>query len=246
MMLRHASGIIGNAVKATDGAIGSIDDMLFDDEQWIMRWIVVDTGNWLPGRRVLLPPQVFGTPDPVSDEVAVDLNREQIKASPPADADRPVSRQDEADLFAHYGWDPYWGAGSGYPGGTVLNVGPHTLQSPPDTDASAKHSDEHLRSMTAVRRYSIQAIDGEIGHAEDFLIDDSNWRIAYLIVDTRNWWPGKRVLISPRWLDDVSWTQHKIFVALERERIKNSPAYNPGNELEPEYEAELEQYYGIT
>jgi hypothetical protein len=244
-MLRNASGIIGNVVKATDGAIGSIDDMLFDDEQWIMRWIVVDTGNWLPGRRVLLPPQVFGMPNPVSDEVPVDLDREQIKASPPADSDRPVSRQDEADLLAHYGWDPYWGTGSGYPGAPI-GVPPPRLQTTPDEDGRARQDDPHLRSMTSVRRYWIQAQDGEIGHAEDFLIDDTNWRIAYLIVDTRNWWPGKRVLVSPRWLDEVNWSQQKIFVSLERDRIKNSPAYNPGNELDPDYEAELDQYYGMS
>jgi hypothetical protein len=246
-MLRNASGIIGNAVKATDGAIGSIDDMLFDDEQWILRWIVVDTGNWLPGRRVLLPPQVFAAPDPVSDEVAVDLGREQIKASPPADSDRPVSRQDEADLFAHYGWDPYWGAGSGYPAaGAGIDIPSRALRSPPDSAGKATKDDPHLRSMNAVRHYSIQALDDEIGHAEDFLIDDTNWRIAYLIVDTRNWWPSKRVLVSPRWLDDVSWSQNKIYVALDRDRIKNSPAYNPGNELDPDYEAELDEYYGMT
>ncbi len=244
-MLRNASGIIGNSVKATDGAIGSIDDMLFDDEQWVLRWIVVDTGNWLPGRRVLLPPQVFGTPDPVSDAVPVDLDREQIKASPPADGDRPVSRQQEAELFAHYGWDPYWGTGSGYPG-TPLNLPPQALQGASDTDGKARQDDPHLRSMNSVRRYFIQAMDGEIGHAQDFLIDDTNWRIAYLIVDTRNWWPGKQVLVSPRWLDEVSWSQQKIFVALERDRIRNSPAYNPGKELDAEYETELEQYYGMS
>ena len=244
-MLRNASSIIGNSVKATDGAIGSIDDMFFDDEQWILRWLVVDTGTWLPGRRVLLPPHVCGIPDAVRDQVPVNLDREQIKASPPADADGPVSRQTEADLYAHYGWDPYWGAGSGYPG-APLDFAPDLKKSQAfeETGGRATREDAHLRSINSVRNHAIQAMDGEIGHAEDFLIDDTDWRIAYLVIDTQDWWPGKRVLLSPRWLDEVSWSQRKIFVALDSDRIKNSPAYHAGNELDPEYETELDDYYG--
>ena len=247
-MLRNASSIIGNSIKARDGVIGSIDDMLFDDEQWILRWVVVDTGNWLPGRRVLLPPQACGIPDAVNDQVPVDLDRDQIKESPPADADSPLSRQAEADLYAHYGWDPYWGAGSGYPG-APLDFAPDLKKPAPakgETEGRAASEDAHLRSMNAVRNYTIQAQDGEIGHAEDFLIDDAGWRIAYLVIDTQKWWPGKRVLLSPRWLDEVSWSQRKIFVALARERIRNSPAYLPGNELDPDYEDQLGKYYGAV
>jgi PRC-barrel domain len=244
-MLRNASSIIGNSVKAKDGAIGSIDDMFFDDEQWILRWIVVDTGNWLPGRRVLLPPHICGIPDAVNDQVPVDLFRKQIEESPPADEDYP-SRQTEADLYAHYGWDPYWGAGSGYPG-APLDFAPDLKKPAPakgETEGPSAREDAHLRSMNSVHNYTIQALDGDFGHAEDFIIDDSNWRIAYMVIDTQKWWPGKRVLISPRWLDGVSWSQRKIFVVLARDRIKNSPAYVPGNELDPEYESQLAEYYG--
>ena len=87
--------------------------------------------------------------------------------------------------------------------------------------------DLHLRSANAVTGYHIEATDGDIGHVEDFIIDDQTWEIRYMVVDTRNWLPGKKVLIAPRWIDRVSWEVSKELVSLSRDAIKGAPEHNP-------------------
>jgi sporulation protein YlmC with PRC-barrel domain len=103
--------------------------------------------------------------------------------------------------------------------------------------------DPHLRSTHDVSGYHIQATDGEIGHVEDFIIDDETWAIRYLIVDTRNWWPGKRILVSPQWIERVSWNESKVFVNLSREAIKASPEYSIESVPTRDYEAGLHLHY---
>jgi len=103
--------------------------------------------------------------------------------------------------------------------------------------------DPHLRSTDSVQGHNLQALDGEIGHVEDFVIDDETWAIRYLIVDTRNWWPGKKVLISPQWIERVSWSESKVFVNLSREAIKQSPEYTEESLLTRDYETGLHQHY---
>ena len=111
------------------------------------------------------------------------------------------------------------------------------------TTQGEKAWDPHLRSTDAVSDYNIQAADGEIGHVEDFVIDDETWAIRYLIVDTRNWWPGKKVLVSPQWIDRVSWSESKVFVSLSRETIKQSPEYTEASLLTRDYETGLHRHY---
>src|SRR5665213_2163513 len=110
-MLWRASAIDGYAIAASDGDLGTVSDFLFDDTTWLLRWLVVDTGTWLSGRKVLLPPSVLGHLDPKRREVPVRLTVQQVKDSPAIDTDRPVSRQMETDIYDHYGWSPYWDAG---------------------------------------------------------------------------------------------------------------------------------------
>ena len=66
-------------------------------------------------------------------------------------------------------------------------------------------NDPHLRSSAAVTGYHIQATDGDIGHVEDFLLDDRSWTIRFMVVDTTNWWAGEKVLIAPAWIERVDW-----------------------------------------
>jgi hypothetical protein len=103
--------------------------------------------------------------------------------------------------------------------------------------------DPHLRSTDDVSGHNIQAADGEIGHVEDFIVDDETWAIRYLIIDTRNWWPGKKVLISPKWIERVSWSESKVFVNLLRETIKQSPEYTEESPLTRDYETKLHRHY---
>lgn len=223
-MLRKASAINGYAVAASDGRLGTVSDFLFDDASWMVRWLVVDTGNWLSGRKVLLPPSVLGHLDPTERRFSVGLTMQQVKDGPDIDTDRPVSRQMEVNVYA----SP--------PSGSKR-------REEEIADLQRSRDDPHLRSIGAVTGYHIHASDGEIGHVEDFLIEDTDWSIRHLIVDTRNWWPGKMVLISPQSASEIDWTDRLVNLDVDRHSVKDSPAYDPTT-VDRALERHFYTYYG--
>ncbi len=252
-MLRNASAINGYAIAASDGRVGTVSDILFEDVRWLVRWLVVDTGSWLSGRKVLLPPSVLGRLDPEGEKFPVTLTMQQVKDSPEIDTDRPVSRQMEADVYGYYGWSPYWGGGLGmggygYMGGTMVAPARQESRQHEErvADARRSHGDPHLRSIEAVTGYHIRASDGEIGHVEDFLVEDTDWSIRYLVVDTKNWWPGKKVLISPRSATEIDWTERLVRLDIDRQRVKDSPIYDASTTIDRAYDEKFLTYYGIN
>ncbi len=249
-MLRRASAIAGYAIAASDGRIGTVNDILFDDASWLVRWLVVDTGKWLTGRKVLLPPSVLGQLDPGGREFAVSLTMQQVKDSPDIDTERPVSRQIETNIYDYYGWHPYWGAGRvmggyGYGGGAMpVSPFPDSKLIEQDVAAAQRNDDDpHLRSIEAVIRYHIHASDGEIGHVEDFLVDDVDWSIQYFVVDTQNWWPGKKVLVSQRSVRDIDWMDSLVNLNVDRQRVKDSPMYDAYTTLDQAYDKKCRSHY---
>ena len=248
-MLWKASGIKGRVIAASDGQLGTVSDFLFDDGSWRLRWLVVDTGNWLSGRKVLLPMSVLGHLEPRDKEFPVRLTMQQVKDSPDIDTNRPVSRQMETSVYDHYGWAPYWGTGfymSGYYGGSMaLSAPPESARHERDlANAQRDRDDPHLRSIEAVTGFHIRATDHEIGHVEDFLVEDGDWSIHYLIVDTKNWWPGKRVLLSPRSAREIDWTERLVKLDVDRQKIKDSPPYDPSTTVDRAYETHFRDHYG--
>ncbi len=251
-MLRHSSAINGYAIEASDGDIGAVSDFLFDDATWLVRWVVVDTGNWLSGRKVLLPPSVLGRLYANNRVLAVKLTKQQVKDSPEIDTDRPVSRQMETSVYDYYGWSPYWGSGFymggyGYMPGSGM-ASPYLGARRREQEIANAHADSddvHLRSVEAVTGYHIHARDGEIGHVEDFLVDDADWSIHYLVVDTKNWWPGKKILVSTRSAGEIDWRDKLVNLDVDRQRIKDSPAYDPSKTIDRAYDERLLTYYGI-
>ena len=250
-MLWHASAINGYAIETSDGEIGTVSDFLFDDASWLVRWLVVDTGKWLSGRKVLLPTVALGHLDVKKHEFQVRLTLQQVKDSPDIDSDQPVSRQMETSVYDYYGWSPYWGTGFymggyGYVSGGMLRT-PSLGSRHREEDVARtprNDGDPHLRSTEAVTGYHIHASDGEIGHVEDFLLEDVDWSIHYLVVDTSNWWIGKKVLISPRSARTVDWTHKLVHLDVDRQRIKDSPAYDPSMTVDRAYETDFHKYYG--
>lgn len=249
-MLRSVNDLQGEQIHATDGDIGSINSLLFDDESWVIRYLVVETGNWLLGRKVLISP-ISIDPQRTEEGVKLLLTRQQIKDSPNIDTDKPVSRQHEIDYFNYYGYPFYWTAP--YPVGRperTQNLGypdrasAHTGSTAAPATARSKEGDPHLRSSREVIGYYIEATDGDIGHVEDFLVDDQDWAIRYLVVDTVNWWPGKKVIVSPDWVKSVSWAELRVHLNLSRQSIKNAPEYDPSAGVDRDYEERLYNYYG--
>ena len=239
-MLRTLKELEGYTIHATDGEIGKVHEFLFDDEQWTIRYLVVNTGNWLAERLVLITPKALGEPDWGSQSFPVSLTREQIKNSPDINANQPVSHQRELELHHYYGWPLYWAPGVG-----MAPVGIPTAASVVEKEeASEKPGDPHLRSSRQVMKYHVHARDGEIGHVEDFIVEDGNWIIRYMVVDTRNWWPGKKVLVAPGWVDRISWVEAMVYVDLMRQRIEEGPEFDPSVPVNWQYEEKLYDYYG--
>lgn len=260
-MLRSAKEVIGYTIRALDGDIGHVDDFYFDDRFWIIRYLVVDTGGWLSGRKVLLSPLAVDRPDWTNRLLPVRLNKKQIEESPSIDLEKPVSRQHEVQLHEYYGWPVYWGA-VGQPmaprpmpvrfAPPVPTVSKPSYEEPTEASVIRRQSeqgedseyDPHLRSMEEVIGYNIQARDGGIGHVETFIVDDDNWSILYLVVDTRNWLPGKKVLVALAWVEAVDWLQQLVHVELDKETIKDGPKYDPKEPVNREMETRLYDYYG--
>lgn len=240
-MLFSLHAIKGYALHTTE-ALGSVKDSLFDDRTWTVRYFVVDTGTWLPGRQVLISPAAAGTPDWDTHTVPTNLTTEQVEQSPPVEEDMPVSRSLEAELAAYYGWIPYWE--TPYPLFTGLR--PTLTEDPRAQQPEAAPADPTLRSVNEVTGYRVEARDGEIGHVEDFIADTEGvgWRIRYLVVDTRNWLPGRKVLIAPEWIRTLDWGQRHVTTDHRREEIENAPPYDPSAPVNREYEIRLYDYYG--
>ena len=238
-------------ILAKDGEIGTVHDFLFDDTTWTIRYIVVDTRKWLPGRKVLLSPKAVEDALWDKDQFQVNLTREQIKGSPDINAEPPVSLQQQMRLHDYYGWSYYWtptGYVPIYPvAGTAPVIPPvgEPKQGSPQPAAEQPEGDPHLRSVNEVIGYHIDATDGEIGHVEDFLADDESWALHYMVVDTKNWLPGRKVLVSPEWITDVIWSDQKVIVKVTREAVENSPEYDPETPMKPENEDSLLKHYGF-
>lgn len=248
-MLRSIKNLQDFEVIATDGGIGSVDRFYFDDERWAIRYLVVDTGNWLPGRRVLISPFSVRMVDWSAGTVSLSITRGMVQSSPDIETHKPVSRQHEVEYLRYYGYPYYWG-GSGlwgpgpYPVGlAAANAADARARAEAELEEARAKGDLHLRSSKEVIGYHLQATDGELGHVEDLLVEDDSWAIRYIVVDTSNWWFGKKVLVSPEWIRDVSWSHEKLNVDLTRQSVKGAPEYDSAAHLDRQWEADYYAHY---
>jgi len=259
-MLRSVKDLDDYVIGATDGTIGHIKDFYFDDKGWVVRYLVVDTGAWLSGRKVLISPISMGHPDWRDKILSVWLTKEQVKNSPDIDTEKPVSRQHEKRFFAYYGYPHYWNGGGLWgqgnypnlimPGDAGVVAIPPAVQSKVEEagarSEAAEHKDDdlHLRSCKTVMSYHIYATDGTIGYVHDLLIDDRTWAIRYIIVATSHWWAGHQVLIAPKWIREVSSSDATVSVKLTRQAVKDAPLYNLKAQLASEEELSVYDHYG--
>jgi len=240
-MLSKAKTLKGYSIQNIDSeTLGKVREFYFDDQYWTIRYLVADTGNWLTGRHVLISPYALTGVNYDHQNIVVDLTRKQIEKSPSWDSAKPVSRQFEESYHDYYGYPTYWSgpfSWGAYP--RLVRDRANWKQ----TNQGGKAWDAHLRSTHAVSGYHLEAVDGEIGHVEDFIIDDETWAIRYLLINTKNWWSGKKMLVSPQWIERVSWNDSKVYINLSREVIKQSPEYTEDQLLTREYEIELHSHY---
>jgi hypothetical protein len=247
-MLQPFDKLRGCKLAASDGEIGEVSEFYFDDGQWTVRYLVVTTGSWLKGRHVLIAPGALGEFDAQSGTLAVNLTQEQVRNSPPLDSDKPVSRQHESELHRHYGWDPHWvvpgAAGLGAYAPAVF-AQQQALADPPPPERAEPEGDPHLRSSSElVNRYGFHAQDGEIGVVDDFVVDDKAWQVRYLVARTSAWFFGTKVLLSPEWIERISFEQWQVFVNLPRSAIKDAPVFDSEAPISRTYEQRLHDHYG--
>jgi sporulation protein YlmC with PRC-barrel domain len=243
-MMRSMKDLENYAIGASDGPIGEVSDFFFDDEAWVIRYLVVETGSWLNSRRVLISPISIRHANWSERLLPVAITQSQVRNSPDIDTHKPVSRQHETEFLGYYGYPAYWGGEGlwgeglypyallpGYPVDTEFLVEQHPRDRDPEAEMRAERArqaqrDPHLRSCKAVIGYHIHAIDGEIGHVEDLLVDEETWAVRFLVVNTSNWWLGHKVLVATRWIDGVHWSDESVSVDLSRQSVKDAPAYD--------------------
>ncbi len=226
----NTNKLISCSLHATDGEIGKVETFYFDDDTWTIRYIVVKTGSWLFGRKVLISPEAVLKDSWEPESLPVNLTKEQVSSSPNIDTDKPVSRQQEAELFTHYPWKNYWGGGF-YAGGILGTMYPastidNTILTEPETNDKPSDEDQHLRSTDKVVGYNIHATDGDIGHVKDFIMDDQTWQLLFFVVDTHNWFGGKKVLIPVSDIKEVQWDNSKVIIDITMDAVKSSKLFD--------------------
>lgn len=256
-MLRSMKDMEHYEIGASDGRIGHVKDLYFDDHQWVVRYLVVDASTWLSSHKVLISPIAIREAAWRAGMLTVSITREQVRNAPDIDTEKPVSRQHEVQYAGYYGYPYYWGGmglwGSGnYPGlmATDWGFGDEELQGAETREGRIStrgltdlRGDPHLRSCRAVTGYHVHATDGDVGHVLEVLFDDETWAVRYLVVETGNWWVGHRVLIAPQWVKNVEWIDGSVFVDLTRAAVKGSPPFLSTAELNREQEQGLYEHY---
>jgi uncharacterized protein YrrD len=242
-MLHHLASLHGYHLAATDGEIGKVRDVYFDDHTWTVRYLIVGAGSWLTGRDVLIAPRSLGAVDPENRTIAVQLTQEQVRNSPPIETAQPISRHYEMQFHQYYGWDPYWMNAAGVPG-LWAPFPPAVMPiDPPPQEVDESKRDPHLRSVEEVTGYGIHAQDGEIGHVTDFIADDTAWRIRYMAVKTGILMFGRTVLLSPEWIERISFDRKEVFVNVPQQAIKEAPEYDETAPVAREFEESLHRHY---
>lgn len=248
-MLRSLNTIRGYDIAASDGEIGDVHDFYVDEAFWVIRYLVVDTGRWLPGRKVLIDPEALGEPVWLQRRLPIELSREQVQNAPDMATDLPLSKREELALRDHYKWRYYWDF-------SAMGIAPPNLRGAMAPLASAERDPERkpgmadpgsetsLRSAREVTGYEVAALDGEIGRIDDFVIDDANWTIRYLIAETGRWLSSRKVLLDPGWTSAIDWLNERLTVELDRETVRRAPPFDPAEPINRAYEEQFYDYYG--
>lgn len=252
-MLRKLKNLEGFTIHGKDDDLGKVKDFYFDQQRFGLRYVVVDTGNWLKHQKTLISTKSFTKINYEQEEILVDLTSDELEEAPSLDKNKPISKVMEEKLVKHFDWPIYWVSphptdGPAIQAGSVIREVLFDFNELTAEEKRTKENDveSNLRSFNEVRGYHIQAEDKEFGHLEDLFVDEEDWAIRYLLIDTRNILPGKDVLIAPEWLELISWNEEKIFVNKTKEEIKNAPEYREEKTdylVHRDYEEKLYDHY---
>lgn len=243
-MKRSLKRLTSFDVQEKDGTKGKVKDFLFDEKEWVVRYLEVDLGSLIGEKKVLVPRSLLQTPDWENKLFPVDLTMEQIETCPKPEEKLSISKKYEEELHKHYKTDSLWSYGYITPTRPVsLEYPPRPIETPTEI-VSEKEVGTRLRSFNAVEGYHVQATDGKLGIVSDLIVDDTDWQIVYGVVDTSNWKPwSKKVLVPVNNMDEISYIGTEVKINLSAEIIEDAPEYEPNRLKEKNYEKELHDYY---
>lgn len=244
-MLQSAKSLLDYVVKAIDGNIGKVNNIYFDDQNWILRYVVIDIGLMFSDRIVLLSTSILKKPLTMEHLFPVSITKQQIWDSPDITTNLPISRVHEIALHDYFGWPYYWDISP------FINTEPLPVAdiAKENIDIQSKtveksDTDNHLQSFLEIKGYRIEAENGMIGHIDDVIIDESEWKISSVVVDTSNWFHGKKVLLPSYSFRSFNWSDRSAQVFQTRAQIQSSPSYDPSFPVNKEMEERLYDYYG--
>jgi len=253
-MLRKLNALKGFDVVGKDEELGKVSDFYFDQDKFILRYLVLDTGNWLKHELTLISTEAFGKIDFKNRRILVNLNSGELENGPSLDKNKPVSRLMEEKVVKHYEWPLYWSSSNISASPTSPPTAPNrellfNYEELTDEQKQEREAEveSNLRSFNEVKGYHIHAVDKEFGHLEDLFVDEEGWLIRYLLIDTRNILPGKDVLIAPEWITRISWDSKEIYVNKSKKEIKEAPEYREERSdylVDKNYEEKLHDHYG--
>lgn len=210
-MLHSLETLWDARVIATDGEIGTVDNFLFDDQSWTIRYLVINVESWLSRHDITIAVTALDQPDWDRRTFGVHLTKAQVRHGPDVDSKKPVSRQQEIAMSEYYGWPRYW---------DKCNVELPSLSLPAGREFPVHtREDAHLQSARDISGYEVWAEDGVIGSLEDFFVDESSWHIGYLDVTTGDWLRSRSLMIPTRWVKNISWADHRVRLQHSREGL---------------------------
>lgn len=250
-MLWKVNDLKSFSLRATDGVIGEVEEMFVSDDAWVVRYVIVRTGGWLDREHVLISPLALDVPNGPARTIPVSLSQEQVRNAPTADSKRTVSRENEVKYHDYYGWPYYWVGGPMWgPFMTPGELARAEVKRADKGDGSPRReprAPSRLRSTEEVRGYGFEGADGDLGHIDDFVVDDEDWSVRYLVIDTRNWWPGgKKVLLPTALVHEISWDAQKVTSNVSRETVKSAPEYEESLPIPVAFQRLLAQHYGLS
>lgn len=237
-------------VTGTDGRVGTVDDLLFDDRDTQVRHLVVDTGGMLKPHPVLLAPELIDSVVSEERRVGVTLDRAHIAASPPVESHPPVSRRDEDAVRGYFGLPPLHGVD---PGTTADARGRPASEHRGDVAAIEREvirrdqADPHLRSAATWLGYGVEGTGEHLGAVDDLLVEPGEtWRVRHLVVDTGRWLPGEQRLVATAWIGAVSHDARCVRVDADRERMRQAPDFETAEDIDHGAERWLFRHYGFA
>lgn len=248
-MLQSIKKMIGYKVRTRNREeIGIISDLFFDDDLWIARYIIVTTNDRFVFKNILIIPMNISSVN--THEITVALTLDEIKHSPEVDLDKTVTRQYEKELHDHYSLPYYWDHQRFYNTEPIpLTVSPESprlqIEALKEQDKKTGNGtyDPYLRALKEVMGYDVVATDKKEGYIYDFLVDTHLWIVRYIVVDTHKLIPGKKVVISPKWITKVNWTGKEFFIDHTSHEIKNAPIFNIHRIVDRKCEKHIYHYY---